>query len=77
MVWRLRWSLPVRGAWIEILSNLPVRTINMSLPVRGAWIEIKGIFSCQGALESLPVRGAWIEIRNHAENAEHSDGRSL
>ena len=34
------WSLPVRGAWIEIL--LPVRgwLSLRSLPVRGAWIEI-------------------------------------
>ena len=34
-------SLPVRGAWIEIL---PVRShrrrLALSLPVRGAWIEM-------------------------------------
>ena len=34
------WSLPVRGAWIEIVSrpNDPVDAL--SLPVRGAWIEM-------------------------------------
>ena len=37
----LSWSLPVRGAWIEICSILEVITMeNKSLPVRGAWIEI-------------------------------------
>ena len=34
-------SLPVRGAWIEILlSKLSKLMCNPSLPVRGAWIEI-------------------------------------
>ena len=33
-------SLPVRGAWIEILGNHAHRVAQMSLPVRGAWIEI-------------------------------------
>ena len=34
-------SLPVRGAWIEILYQWGVYiTANASLPVRGAWIEI-------------------------------------
>ena len=34
-------SLPVRGAWIEILYQWGVYiTANVSLPVRGAWIEI-------------------------------------
>ena len=33
-------SLPVRGAWIEILLFLPSLYSLASLPVRGAWIEI-------------------------------------
>ena len=35
-------SLPVRGAWIEILE-IPAVAANWykSLPVRGAWIEIR------------------------------------
>ena len=33
-------SLPVRGAWIEILSNISCVVVTPSLPVRGAWIEI-------------------------------------
>ena len=34
-------SLPVRGAWIEIIAE-PLRGVEQvrSLPVRGAWIEI-------------------------------------
>ena len=34
-------SLPVRGAWIEILTARIAYTIIRSLPVRGAWIEIR------------------------------------
>ena len=34
-------SLPVRGAWIEILSSINCVVVTPSLPVRGAWIEIK------------------------------------
>ena len=33
-------SLPVRGAWIEILNPGDVEKVPQSLPVRGAWIEI-------------------------------------
>ena len=35
------WSLPVRGAWIEICLRSALYHIGApSLPVRGAWIEI-------------------------------------
>ena len=34
-------SLPVRGAWIEIMNNTRYITYcQLSLPVRGAWIEM-------------------------------------
>ena len=33
-------SLPVRGAWIEMLLFLPLLFLPLSLPVRGAWIEM-------------------------------------
>ena len=33
-------SLPVRGAWIEIGSDVLESVEDTSLPVRGAWIEI-------------------------------------
>ena len=56
-------SLPVRGAWIEILSTGYYVLGIMSLPVRGAWIEIANIVDADNEdLGSLPVRGAWIEI---------------
>ena len=36
-------SLPVRGAWIEIVTRRGrIRKVRKSLPVRGAWIEIRG-----------------------------------
>ena len=34
------WSLPPRGAWIEILDERYNMTFEESLPPRGAWIEI-------------------------------------
>ena len=33
-------SLPVRGAWIEIVFADTPGQYDVSLPVRGAWIEI-------------------------------------
>ena len=33
-------SLPVRGAWIEMVTMICKTLLTMSLPVRGAWIEI-------------------------------------
>ena len=33
-------SLPMRGAWIEMLSSFISSLLRKSLPMRGAWIEI-------------------------------------
>ena len=64
-----RWSLPTRGAWIEIryLSSLYFTT--KSLPTRGAWIEILDRLSIKVKSWSLPTRGAWIEIAHHRIDA--------
>ncbi len=35
-------SLPLRGAWIEIISSPRTGPHSRSLPLRGAWIEIVG-----------------------------------
>ncbi len=42
-------SLPVRGAWIEIMSQPRVIATSGSLPVRGAWIEIAPSSSCRAS----------------------------
>ena len=55
-------SLPVRGAWIEIVVVLIDYRLAMSLPVRGAWIEIAAPSAPRQGAPSLPVRGAWIEM---------------
>ena len=34
------WSLPARGAWIEMFLAWIGSRVIMSLPARGAWIEI-------------------------------------
>ena len=55
-------SLPVRGAWIEIVGSSCITPNGGSLPVRGAWIEIDVNTNMCSVYTSLPVRGAWIEI---------------
>ena len=70
-------SLPVRGAWIEILETLSIsRDKDMSLPVRGAWIEISNSYLAYAVTQSLPVRGAWIEILQDFMNFLMLSGRS-
>ena len=60
------WSLPVRGAWIEIVC-VGKEQINR---VRRSPCGERGLKSQHGRwallpLQSLPVRGAWIEMRLH------------
>ena len=56
-------SLPVRGAWVEIICSGGVSVCRWtSLPVRGAWVEIKSMSQPPARSASLPVRGAWVEI---------------
>ena len=62
-------SLPVRGAWIEIVDRLPANIKKLSLPVRGAWIEISLTVTFGVIRMSLPVRGAWIEMTGSVDCA--------
>ena len=56
-------SLPVQGAWIEIIVwRFASLSLRPSLPVQGAWIEIRGVSASHPSLWSLPVQGAWIEM---------------
>ena len=57
------WSLPVRGAWIEMIKHRIVRFV----AVRRSPCGERGLKYQWGAVRrtrgvSLPVRGAWIEI---------------
>ena len=70
-------SLPVRGAWIEILVKKDTSPSSASLPVRGAWIEIDLTFFRLWEQMSLPVRGAWIEIYSEDTNLLIPVRRSL
>ena len=45
-------SLPVRGAWIEIVGQKMLCRLSASLPVRGAWIEIAASKYNRGRAES-------------------------
>ena len=56
-------SLPLRGAWIEIIDTNSEKTnVSKSLPLRGAWIEMGSQSNKWNWGMSLPLRGAWIEI---------------
>ena len=71
-------SLPVRGAWIEILTSSFVLVASIaSLPVRGAWIEMILLIRSRPPTTSLPVRGAWIEIVENITANDVPMGRSL
>ena len=39
-------SLPVRGAWVEIIISDKTARRAKSLPVRGAWVEISYSYAC-------------------------------
>ena len=64
-------SLPVRGAWIEIICLMLERILSASRSPCGE----RGLKSIQGSAHkererSLPVRGAWIEIKNAAQTGK-------
>ena len=70
-------SLPMRGAWIEMIPDNALVGISLSLPMRGAWIEITLCsFDLLFSSVSLPMRGAWIEIPDSNGNVNISGGRS-
>ena len=53
------WSLPVRGAWIEIAkASDSIDKLASSLPVRGAWIEIKYVETNQSKTAVAPCEGS-------------------
>ena len=70
-------SLPVRGAWIEILQSRPGAVLaGVSLPVRGAWIEIsRGSPSWSAARSRSPCGERGLKLCGDA--AGHGRGRSL
>ena len=51
-------SLPVRGAWIEIILRLGVLRRVESLPVRGAWIEMMILTNMNNKIEVAPRAGS-------------------
>ena len=71
------WSLPVRGAWIEMSAAILNLRSTWSLPVRGAWIEIKDLYDFFCKTVSLPVRGAWIEMPINRAHIGSTSRRSL
>ena len=51
-------SLPLRGAWIEMLERAYNETIgNASLPLRGAWIEMWYLQSLHLTTSVAPLAG--------------------
>ena len=52
------WSLPSRGAWIEIVVLLLLVREVKSLPSRGAWIEIHDWGKTSGLCTVAPLTGS-------------------
>ena len=52
------WSLPSRGAWIEIITQFFVSIGETSLPSRGAWIEIFGLTLIAQKKDVAPLAGS-------------------
>ena len=53
-----RGSLPVRGAWIEMVIVRFSRDSVSSLPVRGAWIEIMRVVGQSAKVVVAPRAGS-------------------
>ena len=51
-------SLPLRGAWIEIVMVFCLCYPWVSLPLRGAWIEIVELIQQAENLEVAPPAGS-------------------
>ena len=60
------WSLPPRGAWIEISEEERTGFIESSLPPRGAWIEIRFWQKMAGCSARRSPRGErGLKCRRH------------
>ena len=55
-----RWSLPVRGAWVEIRILSPHMPADASLPVRGAWVEISCVSCASNAPSAVAPRAGSV-----------------
>ena len=56
-------SLPVRGAWVEILFRVWVQSYRQGRsPCGERGLKCHRLRQGRGAEASLPVRGAWVEI---------------
>ena len=58
MASKMGWSLPTRGAWIEILALVYRSATLTSLPTRGAWIEIKSFLTITRSQRVAPHTGS-------------------
>ena len=52
------WSLPSRGAWIEMCRPVRLAPAVLSLPSRGAWIEILADRPCKECQLVAPLTGS-------------------
>ena len=62
-------SLPVRGAWIEMLAAACGGFALASLPVRGAWIEIRTFLFVYHRMNVTPLTSTFcndmvLKLRN-------------
>ena len=53
---------PLVGAWIEIVTTLPMFEQQIVAPLVGAWIEIPRCRKASFTVFVAPLVGAWIEM---------------
>ena len=56
------WSLPVRGAWVEIPFVSTGAPSRRRSPCGERGLKFRVIGNAERKIQSLPVRGAWVEI---------------
>ena len=57
------WSLPARGAWIEVLNEqLAMLGATGRFPQGERGLKFFKVNCCHFLTSSLPARGAWIEV---------------
>ena len=65
-------SLPLRGAWIEIVAEAHSLAMLLSLPLRGAWIEMQTtVLITISVLRRSPCGGRGLKLQDAAQN--HSE----
>ena len=71
-----RRSLPVRGAWVEILLFPFLDSLHRRSPCGERGLKSASTLAAISPFRSLPVRGAWVEMNDRSRFLPSSNPRS-